>query len=589
MTHAQRNEAVFYAFLAAICLLMTMKFFPGLENELAYAGNAFQTIYPDAFAGDIYHGPELPLSSKPLQLSTLYLFTWLVGEPWLNDFYLAGFYLLIVAISLIGVDRIARHFGLENIYERALVLMFFAKDHQILTGKVLVAHHQDVNHSALAIPIIVWLTYFALARKHFFILIVMSVLLVATSPRNAFFPVVFAMMIKLVNGTDTERKIAAGLAVMGAGLLYAFLFHVYPIPETDRLAMWDILKAVEGDDANAFRPDSLGPMWIRHAAWLAIVGAAIYAAARLERASPELRTFFACGLFVWAAHGLYIEHAPDMIKMPLLLSLVPARSLSVIQNVAYIVLLSAALMHLRQNRDLRTIAGTLALFAFLYAAGPGNRLLWLGVVAAAIALSWAAVALFAGRRKESAAAHALALVVLPFLIATGVNYANAARSNWADWQSAWRHGVYGATASAKWIGIAEYLRYETPPGSSVLSFECARPDNGCTRLKARRGLAVRSGRAMPTPDVVSAGFTHAQVWEDMYRLLDRYDAIGKDLPAGDVEPLVQILPTLKPVPDYLVLPAALDVIDTLEKNPAFERVRTFPTYTVFAIKKDALP
>ena len=106
MSHA-RMERIVLAAIAAFAVLLTIKYFPGFESETAYAGNAFQAIHPDAFAGDAYRGPERTWSQRPFQLSLIYLVIKFTGEIWLDDRFVAVVYLGLVFAGLLGIDRIA--------------------------------------------------------------------------------------------------------------------------------------------------------------------------------------------------------------------------------------------------------------------------------------------------------------------------------------------------------------------------------------------------------------------------------------------------------------------------------------------------
>ncbi|MGJ3259874.1 MAG: hypothetical protein ACFE0S_09745 [Rhodospirillales bacterium] len=581
----QQTPALYWAGLILLALLMTMKYFPGLENEQAYAGNAFQTVFPDSFVGDTSLDPGQPVTSKPLRLSLLYLFPKLFGEIWLDDFFLAFFYAAIVAAALLGVDRIAVTLGLRHVYERGLVLLFFAKDHQLLTGKVLVAHHQDVNHSALAVPVIIWLIYLALARKHLLFLLAMSIVLVATSPRIALFPVLFAMLAKFAAGSRADRIAIAALSVLGVLVMYLFLFQLYPIPPADKLAMWEILKDIEGDDANAFVQDSLGNIWIRHGVWLALIVATLFFPGGDRRAYPGVRTIMAAALFMWAAHGLYINYAPDFLKVPFLISLVPARCLSLAQNIAYIALIAAAIGYLRENPVTPArLAVVGAGLGFLYLIGPGNYLMWTGLLAAVAAAGLGVV--WGYRNWQSAANEPLtrywpALLLIPLLVMTSLNFANAARNNADAWKSAWVHGVYGHNMTAKWIGIAEFFRDETPPGTSILPFHCKPPEAVCDRLGVNRALATRSGKAVSIPDVVGIGFNRADTWQALEEHREILADAGDALVRGNPEPLADIVDTLTPPPTHLVLPRQLDVNARIEDTLPFDQLRIFPDFIVY--------
>jgi len=575
----------FWTCLVGIAIIMTIKYFPGLENEQAYAGNAFQTIFPNSFVGDSSLDPNAPLTSKPLRLSLIYLFPKLVGEIWLNDFFLAFFYGGIVIASLAGIDKIAVTLGLEKPYERLLVLLFFAKDHQLLTGKVLVAHHQDVNHSALAIPVIISLIYLALARKHLLLVLLVSIILVCTSPRIALFPVIFAMAVKFVNGSQKERLAIIAMSALALVVMYIFLFQLYPVPPVDKLQMWDILKQVEGDDANAFHADSLGPMWLRHGVWVVVVAAAFLFPGCNAAARNPVQTIMVCGICLWAVHGIYIEYAPDFLKVPFFISLVPARSLSLVQNIAFIAIISAVVGWLRQDkREIPALLFGYAVLAFLYLIGPGNHMQWMGMLAFFSAVSVATIKLHiwkSGAAKTSFSVYWPALIITPFLLCTAVNYANATHKNWGAWSSAWKYGVYGHNITAKWTEIAPFFRFETKPDTSILPFECAPSVKTCTQLVVNRALATRSGRAISIPDVVGIGFNSASTWVALSEQTERLSNISKALLNGNPHPLASGIDKLVPPPTHLILPRTIAINLAIEVTMPFKQLQVFDNFIIY--------
>ncbi len=586
---SERIHVTFWAFLVTVAAFMTMKYFPGLENEVAYAGNAFQTIFPDAFPGDPYRAPDAPIWSRPLQLSLIYVIVKIVGEPWLNDFFLAGFYLLLVVAGLAGIDRTARLLGITRPVERAFVLLFFAKDHQILTGKVLVAHHQDVNHSALAIPIVIWLIYFALARRHLALLLLVSLVLVAVSPRAACFPVLFAMGIKFYIGSKIDRITIGALSAIGLLILYFVLFHIFPISSSNNLVLWDLILAQEGDDANAFVQDSLGPMPVRHALWLAIMGGAFYYAGKIDHADKPLRALIVLGLVTYVLGGAYLNFAPDVLKQPMLISLVPARALSVVQNFAYLAILAGCLGKIRNAATLGNLGITALILAVLYLAGPGNYMQWAALVALGGALGLLFVMIRfrlrqiapAGLFKEAIIHSWRLLLVLPVILSLVVGYGHSLKNNWSAWQSAWDHGVYGHAEAAIWIGVDDYFRNHTPKDATVMPFQCRRGAQNCDVLRSSRGLATRSGRAMPTPEVYGADFLDPKSWHERARREQEIVAIANQLMQGNVTIVAEQLQHLVPVPQYLVIPKFLNLADAFETRTDYKLVKTFPSYHIF--------
>ena len=245
--HEPRLGLPVWAWITIFAVLMTLKYFPGLENETLYSGNVFQILSPDAFSGDPFRGPETPWWQRPTQLSLFYGLVWLGGDIWLDDRFVAIFYLGLVIASLVGIDRIARHFGLNNPYERLILLMFFLKDHQILTSKVLVAHHQDVNPSAMAIPAIIWLFYAIISQRHFIWTVIGCALITLISIRLALCVCVIALISEFFLRPSPQKWISGMLLLAGLTLFSIALMAFTPSDDTLRLAIWEKFVAVENN------------------------------------------------------------------------------------------------------------------------------------------------------------------------------------------------------------------------------------------------------------------------------------------------------------------------------------------------------
>lgn len=585
----RRIIAVAVVILAA---LLTLKYFPGLEYEPMYAGAAYQIIHPDAFQGDPYRSPDVPLLERPIHLSLMYGLVKIVGAAWLDDRFLALVYLGLVVASLVGVDRIARLLGAEAVEERLIVLLMFMRDHQILTGKVLLAYHADVNHTAFAVPIIVWLLYAALARKGLAIVLGLAALLTLTSVRAALFPILFALAVVFALGTARERWTVAALCAVGVAVMAWGLTVAFPIAEANRLEIWELIKEVENNDANPFLGDGLGPLPLRYLAWGVILGAAFFLTPHFAPAHRGVRVVIVCGVAVMVLGGLYIEHAPDALKQPLLISFVPARSLAWPQNLAYIALTISTLKILDARPDFkRLVVGGLALAA-LFVAGPGNLDRWAGLLVVAVA---AALAINALRRDTGAPLgerlrrHWRAVALHALVLAVVVAYGVAAAEKAPAWATALDHGVFGNNPTARWIGVADYFRDRTPPGTSVLAFHCA-DGAACKTLKANRSLATRSGRAMPTPEDISADFRDPESWKRLETQTRLLEDAGRALAAGRAAEAAAMIDRLVLVPDYLVIPDRIAVggglpyaeetriagYRILKRNAAGEQRRTRP-------------
>lgn len=550
------------AALFACAAALTVKYFPGFENETAYAGNAFQWIHPDAFAGDAYQGPEKPLSARPFQLSLIYPIIGMTGEIWLDDRFVALVYVVLVFMSLFGLERIAHHVGLTDPIARLAVILLFLKDHQILENKVLVAHHPDVNHFAFAIPIIIWLLYAALARKGWIVVLGLSVLLTMISIRNAVGPIFFAFCVQAVLGGRRDRVAVGVMFAAGAAVAYVGLFHVVPVADEHRLILWDILRAREAASANPWH-DISPQVLVQNATWLCLIAVAVAVCARAthmnQAALRGLAVILVAGLIIWMVGGLYISFAPDAVKQPLLIGLAPTRMLAWPQTLAMLVIAAWIVGQAERLQTPRSLAVAGAGILVLYLLGPGDPALWFavcGIAGVAAVLGgglWARPRSLwpgAGDVMQLAVSRPAVTVCAALALTSFVALGAAARDNAAAWRTWAEQGVFGNAASAVWIGVDTYIREDTPKDASVLPYY--RRFDG--RLKARRSLGTRTGRAMPVPEGYSdVRDPNVHVTEAEQSAL--IDSIGKHLDAGETEGVQPLLQSLVQVPDRIIVPS----------------------------------
>lgn len=574
--HSNKGAILFGLAVALFAFMLTFKYFPGLENEHAYAGLAYQSIHPDAFAGDPYRDPENSRLS-PIRLSLTYVLSKAVGELWLDDRFLALLYAGLVAVGLLGIDRIARLLGCSGMWERLVILLVFLKDHAVLDHKVLLAHHQGFNHTVFAIPIIVWLFYTALARKGLPVVLLLSLLLLVFSLRYAPIPVLTAMAVVAMTGKRWERYALGGLCVMGLLAAYWVLFHVMAVPDPWRLELWDILRTAAGGDVNPFH-NFLGatePFIFRNLIWLIILGTVFFLSPSGDPTFRGVRTIMLMGFLTWLLGGLYISHAPDFLKLPLLQGIAPTRALAWPQNIAYVAIFALGFRWVATESNRKKIMVTCMGFAVLFIIGPGNIDRWSILLAAGtfavMALHWVGwPKTLTGRTAEnSLETHVRKnwrLMVLQTLsIVIAIAYAATLGGKIPAWKTTLETGVFGHAAPAAWIGVAEYIRDKTPPTASVLPITYRgapsypeMPSSAANgRLWATRSLGTRAGRTMPVPEDFPGDFRNPDSWQQSDRQKTVIRRIEETLMNRDVSSAVAAIAALKPIPDYVILPEAV--------------------------------
>lgn len=560
MSRAPMNILEDRRWMAAAVLLfavmMTIKYFPGAENHSLYIGNIFQTIHPDAFAGDFYKGPEKPFISRPSQMSLFYGAVYLMGEIWLDDRFVAAVYLGLVFAALLGVERIAAHLGLANPLARLALLLLIMKDHEIF-DKVLMAYHADVNHSAFAIPLTVWLMYAALARKGWFAVLALMAVLAAVSPRNAAGPMFLALCVQAYHGGPRTRAAVGVFLAAGFAAVCAAAVYVFPVQETHRLELWDYIRARQDYEANPWHMMNMTrAFW--NAVWLAMIGGGLWICVRQGPRFHAVAVVLVLGLFIWLAGGLYISFAPDALKQPLLIGFVPARMLGTPQLLATVVITVFFMNMAERERTPKALAFAAAALTALYMTGPGEQAVWFVLVIISSSAAVLGATLWARRSEprtgfiSAAAARPAAVIAAALIFATTAVYTRNAVRHWPYWRTLAEHGVYGAASSAVWIGVDSYVRKNTPPGSSILPYHFSAAET----LAASRSLGVRTGRTSPVPTVFSditssAGFK----FENEQRELGK--KIGEDFMAGNALAARPRIERLAPVPDYIIAPSAV--------------------------------
>jgi hypothetical protein len=555
-----------WAALALVALLMTLKYFPGLENAAAYAGNVFQAIHPGAFPKDPYIGPERSIWEKSLQLSLIYVLPRFMGEVWLDDRFVAFVYLGLVLASVAGIDRIARVLGVEDLPARLAIQLMFMRDHHSLTVTATFAHQPDVNHAAFAIPLNIWLIYAALARKGLPVVVILSALLAAVSVKNAPYTIAYCLIVAALNGGRRDR-IAVGIIFAAAFAAFATVVaRVVPVPVEERGAVFDLIYQYGEKfvDANPFYPaPDATTAALRNAGFLALGVAAMLLPNPAGPAAKSARVFVGLGLAVWLLGGLYFSFAPDALKLPHVLPFSLTRNLIWPQTVAYLAIM-AALFHWLRDRESWERAVTVAVaFAALLALGRANQHLWAGLLAASLLALTAWHAVRFGRPAvagtQAPILGALARngpLVLAQALALTVGIAFSIRI--ADRLPAWRTwaatGVMGDSGAAPWIGVAEYLRRNTPADAAVLPFEYEPrfPD----RLQTTRNLGTRAGRTMPLLFLYSNLF-NLEGWRAEQQHFDLVQRMERAFQERQWELGARLAGDLMPPPQYVILPDRL--------------------------------
>lgn len=559
-TPIPRVEPVMVIVLFAASVLLTLRLFPGLENELAYAGNVFQILYPGAFAGDVFRPPEASLSERPLQLSAFYALAWLIGDIWLDDRFVA---LVNVALAFAGfwaLDRIVRRLGLTNIWGRAFVTVLFLKSHSVLSNITLPTNPADFNHVTFAIPLVFWLFDAVIARKGVVVILGWALMLSVFSVRTAAIPVAMTLLIMALSGASRfERLTGQFLFVVCSLTALLGIAFVLDMHTADRMRLWDVIRIEQEDDANPlFGFDMARALAL--AFWLAVVAFSVRILPPSE-AGHRAAQLLIVGTGICAAFALYISFAPAPIRHPILIGFAPTRAMGWLQMLAFVAIAAAMLTRLRWDGGAISLVAPMVLVVLMLS-GQGHLMNW--VPALGLGLVAAGLLFFLARKRERSLPSPMFAAAVTVCVAVGLSFAASARSIAEDWASTLHHGVHGANKSAPWIDVAPYISTNTPEDAVILGMAELHKGSATHYLWAR-SLAVRTGRAMPIPETFSPKFLEPDFLDfvaSQQRLLDEARTrVLEKAPVGDV--IVQ----LRPLPDFLILPVTLIAPDLMLYQP----------------------
>jgi len=576
---------------AAVCAAaLSIKYFPGLESSHYYAGFVIDAIHPELLDKDPIVGGDLSMKASPYKLTLYYLLPRIFGEIWLDDRFIAVFYILTVAVSFGLVDKLGVALGAQGLAERLFILLMFLKDHVILENAVNLAHQPDFHHSALAIPVSLWVLWAAVRGKSLWIVFALSALAASVSVQIAPGTIAMALLARAAVGTLRERMVIAAVLAAGIAAAYIVMFRFLEVPAADGPVLWNLFVYdwYEGM-VLPFDPrfEGMAATVFGNAAFAFIFGAALLwpAAQRggARRALKAVRIILVASLAAWLVLGLYVQFAPESMQYPQLLIFPVTRQLQSPQIIAYVALMVLVFRWLDAERTPNRLAAATAVLFVLYIAGPGNFGKWAGLLAAAsvfsVALVWFVYRHGIPRLPVMAPAVGRAgfipdtymtLAAVALAATMAVAMAVGAWQKFPAWVHLARTGIHGASENALWMRVPEYLRANTPQDAVVLplrwaSAQTSDPGGGPGDvLVVKRSVASRSGRAVPYPMMFSHGLDlkRFKLAREQRNIASRITAA---LSKGDAATAAVAIDALRPRPGYLVVPD--DVAGRIANGP----------------------
>jgi hypothetical protein len=502
--------------LGLLAALYAAVYFPGLEATTTYSGFAYKLVHPDSFPGDPYMNTDPPAwlqrlpapiariaapfaSENPTFLSLQTPLVQLFGELWLDDRVAFLIYAGLALLAMWGVERIAALCGLSPL-ERLAVVAVLAVDHCYKEHLVQLVSSANFNPTALAYAPAIWLAYATLARKPIPVIAGLGLLTALMSVKTGWFPVLVAGALTLHDrfGVSWKRlaiTAAAGLAILFAG--YALTHGA----NVEQARYFDLIHfTAELGEADPFL--EAGPGNVMYLALLLI-------GLRLRLASPELtarlRAVWALSLLVFVGGALYYRFSPTPLKIPLFLALGVNRSTWWTALLLWLVLAAVGVRALREPSPRARLAGW-ALLAAVFGMPWLRYPMWdlhpsavKRAAAAGVALGLALLGRAVWQRLRRGAApipwHTVATA--SWVLAIGIILGGLTLRRAPALAYLARHGVIGDAATAKWVGVNEYIREQTPPEASVLTLVTRdlpwRPEG----LRTDGSLRTRTGRRMP--------------------------------------------------------------------------------------------
>ena len=562
------------AALAGIALLMTLKYFPGLENPSDYAGNVFQAIHPGAFPGDPNIDPERSILEKSLQLSLMYLFPRLMGEIWLDDRFVALVYWGLVLASVLGIDRIVRGAGIGR------CLCAPRRPIDVLTRSPHPDEGHDIRPSA------------------------------GRQSRGLHDP---PHHLADLHRAGPQEPVGDSCPVRPVGRLFhkeCALYHrllpdhrrrlrrrAGPRPGGGRLRRRPWRRSPTRSSISCPSPKGTG---FRSSIWCSgssastmptpshrsqtgsrrcsgtpdsccFAGRRLSCLGRTMPPSGDSGFSSAWASSSWLLGGLYFTFAPDALKLPHVVPFSLVRNLRWPQTMAYVVIMVCLFHWLSANQDLKRALFAASAVGVMLVMGPANYLLWGGLFL--LALGTVAGVYFVRDRESggTALARRYPLALFQVLALTmAVSYTYSISKRLPAWRVLAEAGVMGDAGSATWIGVDDYFRDNTPGDAVVLPlFHDPRiPDE----LRAKRHLATRSGRTTPVYNQYSSIFDLGG-WKrelEQNRLLER---IARMVVSRELAEAGRLIDRLAPRPDYVVLPAHIVNTAKGDMSPFEEEIR----------------
>ena len=491
------SRTVFWVILA-ISLLYTLSMFSGLEYHSAYFGHTYKALHPESFPGDKYMPTDSPSGG-----SSYYWLARMVGDLWLDDRFTILLFFLLAILALAGVDKTVQALGIHQVEGRVAILALMAMGHRFRDNIAILVGNSDFYAGTFAGVAAIWLFAFFFSGDRFWKWGLCMLVLWSFTPRWAWFPIVMTLTLwHQERPVSTQRQLNGVLLLLLTGSCLVYYFWIRP-PDGTHALLFDHLLKMENSEVHPFLDTAVGNLKYL---LLTVLGIGFTPAIPIQ--ARRIRIVAALGGLLWLCGGIYLSYVPNWLKIPYLVPLAFNRAIQWPQYLLF-VSLSVGLLQRMKTPDLARRIFYLFILIALYATFFLHKiiltaLLWIGVLLLRMKL----------RRHTAGPINWVEVSAYTFLLATVLVYGRGTFERIPHLKFMIQHGVVGDNPGAKWVGVDEYIRTQTPADAIILPI-ASRDYLWRPGVRFEGSLRTRTGRTMPLGSTWAVLFKY-----DLLRSLD---------------------------------------------------------------------
>ncbi len=557
---SQTGNTPYLIFMGLYTILYALAFFPGIDNVPGYFGMMYGIIHPDSFPGDItgnYNPAMVSLHSILIKLG---------GDIWLDDRFNLLMWSLVVGFALWGLDKITRLLGVTSNLGRLAIFAVVMAYHHIIDNSPRLIDLSTLRPTTYAGPFVIWITYFLLKGKSLKPLLILSVLAIGVSVKTSWF-IVLVVGIYMAreylrwNWTQVITSLI-GLLTSAFVLNYIWVMTHHGLEYNTALYKW--VYPFEGSEANPFL-NGIGPI-----IYVALLAAATFVQLPNKEHTARFKTLMLISIVVYVLGGIYYTFAPDVMKVPFFLALAVGRSTWLPQVLVFIVLSSAAVIYCQKpkvpagKKNLAALA-LIAFYQFPFFSYMGfahffdapqwgvdknamERLVVTGILMVVLFGIYGVLRLWMRNNTQLRFVHIYHVLFLVLIFSMSISVFSRLHKNKDNLIHLFNHGIMGGTPGAKWAGVNEYVREQTPKDATVVAMS-GQP------LQLDSALKIRTGRTMPLgvhPGVIYFDLKGNIANEAFVKEISPLPRYWEQCDKDRIRPILRLMKE----PDYLVVPSS---------------------------------